>query len=71
MIKGEIEQIKLKMNNIEVNSLVVTYHEQEAINIMGKRYFITGIDAKVDKYYSGNKERLVDVVVKVRAIKKG
>lgn len=66
MIKGNIEQLKYKMNSVEINHLIDAYDKQEAINIMGKRYFITA--------YSVNPIQgrpLNDVIVKVRAIKKG
>lgn len=70
MIKGDIEHIKLKMNSGELISLVATYEKQEAINIMGKRYFIVGIDVK-QHHYNEKGEAEAIVIVKVRTIKKG
>lgn len=66
MIKGNIDQLKYKINSVEIEHLINTYDKQEAINIMGRRYFITA--------YSVNPIRgspLNYVTVKVRAIKKG
>lgn len=66
MIKGNIDQLQYKMNAAEIEYLINAHNKQEAINIMGKRYFITA--------YSVSPIRgspLNNVIVKVRAIKKG
>lgn len=70
MIKGEIEELKIKMNGGQIIDLVDSYDKQEAINIMGKRYFIKGIDVK-GHYYDEKGEAHATVIVRISAIKKG
>jgi len=69
MIKGDIDQMKLKMNSEEFKSLCICHTDKAPINIIGKRYFITCINVKQERYESNNKDRVLDVIVHLQ--KKG
>lgn len=69
MILGEIEGLTLNLNPEEINILLDQYYKQKIINIMGKRYFISGIDC-AGKSIKHSGEYKTKVKIRVRKIQK-
>lgn len=71
MIKGEIEEITLRLSAEEIKALIKQHHEQQVINVMGKRYFLRGFDCPVPSKFVYSGDNKTKVTVSLRAIKKG
>ncbi len=71
MIKGEVEEITLKMDSEEVKALLKQFNNMEILNIMGKRYLMQNIDCNEYARFTYLGYRKTKVTIRVIAIKKG